>query len=239
MANPDLTKGVNGQDYETKKDFRNPEAHRIIERQLKGFTDAYSQYYNHSRLVLQNTKNLKAVLKDMCNEYNNKVSELKNLLEILKEKLEIIANCKAAIKRYETAKDPVVASDGNTYSRMELVNYIEQCRETHITPRSKENQEVLTDYMVSNLSFIKLCREMGQLLDISNVGPIPDFHPRYPISLSNGYYVPTHSPEREWGILAEEESHSYPGNRPTLSHQNRAPYSDRTYGGSDIQDVPF
>ena len=71
------------------------------------------------------------------------------------------------VDRFAAVADPVVASDGYTYERADLVQYLTECRSLGIAPRSQLTNEPMSDVLVCNNSL----KRMIALLQ--SIEPVP------------------------------------------------------------------
>lgn len=67
-----------------------------------------------------------------------------------------IAEVQRVVQRYIMVQDPVVASDGYTYERSVIQQYLEDCAATDASAYSQQTKEVLKDILIPNQSLKKL-----------------------------------------------------------------------------------
>lgn len=149
----------------------------MLGNEIGAFTDSLHKYVHNSRELAKHSSDLVRFLQHTRDAYNNAVRERDLLYSQLKTKLEKLQKCEVTLQRYEVASDPVVASDGYTYERDEIVGYIDECKGSGKPAFSEQTKEQLTDRVVSNLSLISLTKElMGAIKPDFNV--LPEYLPR-------------------------------------------------------------
>eukprot|EP00796_Vickermania_ingenoplastis_P004136 gene4136-2978_t len=200
------------------------EAPRMIGDEISLFYDSFSTYLAQSQRLAESSSGFIHFLQHTRVSYNNAVKERDMLYEQLKSKIEKLQKCESTLQRYECANDPVVASDGYTYERGEIEEYIEECKSTQRPAFSFQTKEELTDRIVSNRSLVTLTKELVDMIK-PETNVLPEYKPRGHIE---SYAVISNPPRSSW----EESS------KPVMANQGG---TGRPRGGStsgqSFQDV--
>lgn len=67
-----------------------------------------------------------------------------------------LAEVQRVVQRYTVVQEPVVASDGYTYERSVIKQYLDECEASENSAYSQQTKEVLTDVLIPNQSLKKL-----------------------------------------------------------------------------------
>lgn len=87
-----------------------------------------------------------------------------------------LTEVRKVVGRYATVKDPVVASDGFTYERQVIEEYLRECQTNETDAYSQQTREVLSPILHSNSSLKKLVESLKAAKE-SEVPPADDLKP--------------------------------------------------------------
>ena len=108
-------------------------------------------------------------LRASYNQVNQECNALRNQVRESAHRLEDVQR---VVSRYAVVEEPVVASDGFTYERKVIEQYLNECRQSKSDAISQQTKEVLTDTLLANMSLKKLV-ELLKTVKPDSIGPIP------------------------------------------------------------------
>eukprot|EP00760_Papus_ankaliazontas_P038882 PhM_4_TR9391/c0_g1_i1/m.65205 len=108
---------------------------------------------------------------ERCNTLTNSVRSIAEPYRVLVQQLiaerdecrQQLAHIHRVVSRYAAVQDPVVASDGFTYEKRVLQQYLDDCRNAQQTAISQQTKEVLQDTLYPNESlkkFVELLKDL-------------------------------------------------------------------------------
>ena len=127
-----------------------------VEAGIHRLQTAITQVQQQSAPALHSTAELALLLEQLREERDATRQEVLRLGEdndLMGAALRAIAR---VADRFSAVNDPVVASDGYTYERRDLENYMTECRASHVVARSLLTDEPITDAVVGNHSMKRL-----------------------------------------------------------------------------------
>ena len=110
--------------------------------------------------------------------YNDVLAERDQLKEQAKVAEQRLTEVQRVVARYAVVEDPVVASDGFTYERRVINQYLEDCKSSKSEAISQQTKEVLNDTLVSNHSL----RKLVDLVKDVRPDVVPELSERKPIA---------------------------------------------------------
>ncbi|CCW60823.1 unnamed protein product [Phytomonas sp. EM1] len=122
---------------------------------------------NYDQQLSKLLDNLQGMVNDVecLHRHYDKVTKEKDCLDtILKKSEDNIRGVRRIVGRYSIVKDAVVASDGFTYERNIITEYIESCKKSGTTPISHQTNEPITSLLIPNRSLMKLLDGLTELL---------------------------------------------------------------------------
>mmetsp|Transcript_75638 Transcript_75638/g.87960 ORF Transcript_75638/g.87960 Transcript_75638/m.87960 type:complete len:348 (-) Transcript_75638:293-1336(-) len=124
---------------------------------VKEFTNSTMEYSIEAALRNENlTKKMVTYIENTRLAYNRLIDERDAKYEQLMEAENRLAEVQRIVQRYTVVMDPVVASDGFTYERSVIQQYLEECSMTNTSAYSQQTKEVLQDVLIPNQSLKKL-----------------------------------------------------------------------------------
>ena len=111
-------------------------------------------------------------------QYNDVLAERDQLKDQAKVAEQRLTEVQRVVARYAVVEDPVVASDGFTYERRVIKQYLEDCRSSKSEAISQQTKEVLNDTLVSNHSL----RKLVDLVKDVRPDVVPELSERKPIA---------------------------------------------------------
>lgn len=137
---------------------------------------AYHNAHNHiaslNRSLQQYEQQLASILEtlqilvgevDTLHRHHNEVSSEKQYLESTAQQAEeCVQNARRVFDRYTVVEDPVVASDGFTYERETITEYINSTTQEGNTPLSYQTKEPLTSLLIPNRSLKTLLTRLEE-----------------------------------------------------------------------------
>lgn len=138
---------------------------------------------NHS----QSLPHLMRILKDMQKTldrtrvaYNQALQDRDDERAKLQEAESRLGSVQRVVQRYAGVQEPVVASDGYTYERNVIQQYLSECKSSETNAYSQQTKEVLTTSLVPNESLKKLVDLLRQvrpteIAPASKASTIPPF----------------------------------------------------------------
>lgn len=118
----------------------------------------------------QSLPHLLRILKDMQKTldrtrvaYNQVLQDRDDERAKLQEAENRLGSVQRVVQRYAGVQEPVVASDGYTYERSVIQQYLSECKSTETNAYSQQTKEVLTNNLVPNESLKKLVDLLRQV----------------------------------------------------------------------------
>lgn len=120
----------------------------------------HSQSLPHLMRIM---KDLQKTLDKTRAAYNQALQERDDERARLQEAENRLESVQRVVQRYAGVQEPVVASDGFTYERSVIQQYLSECKSTETNAYSQQTKEVLTNSLVPNESLKKLVDLLRQV----------------------------------------------------------------------------
>jgi len=118
--------------------------------------EQWQQYYIAGERMAATIDHLQRAAEHTRVSYNKLVEERDALREQLASAEQRLADVQRIVGRYTVVNDPVVASDGFTYERRTIEQYLEDCASSGVPAVSQQTKEPLNATLVANMSLKKL-----------------------------------------------------------------------------------
>jgi predicted transcriptional regulator len=175
--------------------------------------DSMRQHDRNMARMMPMIANLQEILESTRVAYNTMIADRDAKRQLLVAAEGRLAEVQRVVQRYIIVQQPVVASDGYTYERNVIQQYLEECEENNASAYSQQTKEVLKDTLIPNQSLKKLV----DLLKTVKPQEVPPVTPRSVIpSFRAGNSVnwgeeeedddkPIHASELEAGLSQKKE----------------------------------
>lgn len=127
-------------------------AHQNLCERFETFPRDVHMYEQQANRIRDAIQFMASQAEYMRSSYQDLLSEKQHLDQLYEQADEKLKKVDRIISRFCFVKDPVVASDGFTYERENIISYMNTCKQSGETPKSKENNENLTSLLVPNRS---------------------------------------------------------------------------------------
>ncbi|EPY25578.1 RNA binding protein [Strigomonas culicis] len=154
-------------------DNMNPQAaYRSIQDHSQNFTHELKKYEQHLGHMVEWVSLMKREVETLHRHYEEVLGEKRHIEQLATKAEEDLQSMQAIIERYTVVNDAVVASDGYTYERDVIMQYIQSCLESGTQPESQQTRQVLTTQLIPNRSLKTLLDRLSDLqkLDTSYSG---------------------------------------------------------------------
>lgn len=153
----------------------------IVEEMVEAFRDLDTNLIH----LVEVANSLSAVVEDMRVSYNNAVAERDATYRKLQAADKHLRDVETVVRRYSGVRDPVIASDGFTYERANITQYLKECAMSKSKAYSQQTKEELSDMIVQNVSLNRL---VNMLLSVGTceLPPLIDRAPIMPAQSSQG-----------------------------------------------------
>jgi len=119
-------------------------------------TDQWGQHQTIMDRLAQHVQQLQRAVENTRSAYNQAIQERDNLRSQLQSAEGRLAEVQRVVTRYTVVQDPVVASDGFTYERHVIQQYLDDCARENQPAISQQTKEELKPTLVPNQSLKKL-----------------------------------------------------------------------------------
>ena len=174
FGNSGLTPGGRPEDISAGGGIDDPKLLWDISRTL---SDHFSGHQKALPRMMQMIKDLQATLEETRVAYNQVLQDRDQKRQQLAAAEGRLGDVQRVVQRYTVVQEPVVASDGYTYERGTIKQYLDECEATETHAYSQQTKEVLTDTLIPNQSLKKLV----ELLKTVKPNEVPAATPRNPI----------------------------------------------------------
>ena len=113
-------------------------------------------YEPTARKLIQQITSLSRSVDIVKAAYKSVEREKDNFAALLNQSEQRLAEVQRVVQRYTVVKEPVVASDGFTYERHIIKQYLDDCLRQGVPPQSQQTQSELAELLVPNQSLKKL-----------------------------------------------------------------------------------
>ena len=142
-----------------------------------GVFDAWHRHQQSMESMTNCIGQLQQAIENTRQAYNQVLQERDQLRQRLVSAENNLSDVHRVIQRYTAVQDPVVASDGFTYERQVIQQYLDDCTEAGIEAYSQQTKEVLDGNLIPNQSLKKLV----ELLKTVKAQEVPQVAARQPI----------------------------------------------------------
>lgn len=118
--------------------------------------DSMKQHDRNIPRMMDMIGNLQETLEATRVAYNNMIADRDAKRQQLVAAEGRLAEVQRVVQRYIVVQEPVVASDGYTYERSVIQQYLEECEASDASAYSQQTKEVLKDVLIPNQSLKKL-----------------------------------------------------------------------------------
>jgi hypothetical protein len=130
--------------------FRNAhDAAVALQREAHGYEDK-------STKLFQQIQNLQRAVQSAKDGYDALARERDQFNALLVQAEGRLNEVQRVVQRYTVVQEPVVASDGFTYERRVIKQYLDECQRSNIAPISQQTQQELNATLIPNQSLKKL-----------------------------------------------------------------------------------
>lgn len=153
-----------------------------------GFNQSLQMYEQQQNQVLDDLQLMVQEVNALRAQYEEALGE-KQSIEMLAARAEKrVQEVKEIVDRYVGVKDAVVASDGFTYERETISNYIDGCKEAGGTPTSYQTEKPLTSLLIPNRSLKTLVDRLVTLqkAELTSSPVAADGVPAHPKPIATG-----------------------------------------------------
>lgn len=149
-----------------------------LTKNLHKFSNAFKSFYEDGQRASSLVHDVLNSLQSKRALYNDVVKERGDLLREFEHKMAKLKKIDEAIAAFQTSNEPVVASDGYTYEKVDLESYVKSCHLSGKPARSRATGEVFTDVVVPNVTLFEFSGDLKELLrSMDNYGlPLPHRH---------------------------------------------------------------
>lgn len=126
-------------------------------------SDKIGQHSQSLPHLMRIMKDLQKTLDKTRTAYNQALQERDDERARLQEAENRLESVQRVVQRYAGVQEPVVASDGFTYERNVIQQYLSECKSTETNAYSQQTKEVLTNSLVPNESLKKLVDLLRQV----------------------------------------------------------------------------
>jgi prefoldin subunit 5 len=120
-----------------------------LRKELPQYDAATAAMMRHLQILTQAVE----TVQQHCSNVMQERDQYSSMLTVAQQRL---TEVQRVVQRYTVVQDPVVASDGFTYERRTIQQYIDDCARTRAAPVSQQTREELTNTLVPNQSLKKL-----------------------------------------------------------------------------------
>lgn len=145
----------------------------------QAFRDAYEcsqalvgnlqDYEQQASKVMETIHHLSEEVEALRRHCEDAVNERQYLDDLTAQAEDRLRDVRRLADRYTAVKDPVVASDGFTYERAVLTEYLNSCSKEGTEAVSNQTQEPMTSLLIPNRSLKTLLERLVELLQSTNV----------------------------------------------------------------------
>ncbi|EPY26624.1 RNA binding protein [Angomonas deanei] len=125
--------------------------------ELKAYEQQLNRVSDHIYRVCMETESLRR-------QYEEVISERKFIEQAATKAEEELQQVRRIIDRYTAVEDAVVASDGYTYERKVIEDYIKNCIDTGVPPKSQQTDQEISSCLYPNRSLKTLLDRLVELL---------------------------------------------------------------------------
>ena len=170
----------------------------------KILSDAFTEHEMRLPRVLDTIQQLQTVLEGTRLAYNLAIQERDAKRQLLVAAEGRLADVQRVVQRYAQVQEPVVASDGYTYERTTIQNYLDECDAADNQAYSQQTKEVLTDVLIPNQSLKKLVDLLKSVKPLD----VPQATQRSPIPPLRGGAAanPANANAVSWGEEDDDEN---------------------------------
>lgn len=118
--------------------------------------DSMKQHDRNMGRMMEMINNLQETLESTRVAYNVMIADRDAKRQQLVAAEGRLAEVQRVVQRYIVVHEPVVASDGYTYERFVIQQYLEECEANDASAYSQQTKEVLKDVLIPNQSLKKL-----------------------------------------------------------------------------------
>ena len=130
--------------------FRNAhDAAVSLQREAHGYEDKASK-------IFQQIQQLQRAVAGAKEGYDALVRERDQFNSLLVQAEGRLGEVQRVVQRYTVVQEPVVASDGYTYERRVIKQYLDECQRSGVAPISQQTQQELNATLIPNQSLKKL-----------------------------------------------------------------------------------
>ncbi|CUI14130.1 RNA-binding protein, putative [Bodo saltans] len=175
--------------------------------------DSMKQHDRNMLRMVPMIANLQEILENTRVAYNAMIADRDAKRQLLVAAEGRLAEVQRVVQRYIIVHEPVVASDGYTYERSVIQQYLEECEENNASAYSQQTKEVLKETLIPNQSLKKLVDLLKTVRpqDIPQVTPrsvIPPFRAGNSVNWGeeeDDSEKPIHASELEAGFSQKKE----------------------------------
>ncbi|CCW71523.1 unnamed protein product [Phytomonas sp. Hart1] len=140
-------------------------AYTSTQTRIQSFVRDIQNYDQQLSKLLDNLQGMINDVECLYRHYDHITKEKVHLDLILEKAEENIRDVRRIVDRYSVVKDAVVASDGFTYERDVITEYIESCKKGGGTPISHQTDVPMTSLLIPNRSLKRLLDSLTELLN--------------------------------------------------------------------------
>ncbi len=153
------------------------EESKLLWDNCRVLNDHFSSHQKALPKMMQMIKDLQATLEETRVAYNQVLQDRDAKRVQLVASEARLADVQRVVQRYTVVQEPVVASDGFTYERSTIKQYLDECEAAETHAYSQQTKEMLTETLIPNQSLKKLV----ELLKTVKPNEVPAATARNPI----------------------------------------------------------